>query len=379
MRRSSRVWLGPSTTIHSGEKMENAMARPMRNNMIDIAKGIGIILVVIGHNNVLLSHFDYLKSFIYSFHMPLFFILSGIYLKSDSKLFDFIFNRCNGILKPYIFGAFLIGFIFYSYDIAIFSSYALGVMYGTDWSLGKYAYPLWFLPTLFFSSVLCWIVMKINSKICLGKLSLFVFAILLLIFGIFFIQTFHSSALAIQPIHRSRFNLDLVPITSAYILFGITFKEKILNMRWAWYKFLCALLCLIALLHFYPGTLDLAQRKYGIGLITSLKTFFGIYLSISISSLISNLNFPTKFFSYIGRISLTILLFHAAIQGTIISALIGFDTNWQISGLIPFILTIVFCAIIHEVIIRINFLEILLTQKKIFGIKRHARDTAIRS
>lgn len=48
----------------------------------DVAKGFGIILVILGH---LLPEESYLRSFIYSFHMPLFFILSGFILKCDEK------------------------------------------------------------------------------------------------------------------------------------------------------------------------------------------------------------------------------------------------------------------------------------------------------
>lgn len=45
---------------------------------IDIAKGIAICLMVYGHTN------SYGMSFIYLFHMPLFFILSGFLTKMDS-------------------------------------------------------------------------------------------------------------------------------------------------------------------------------------------------------------------------------------------------------------------------------------------------------
>lgn len=41
---------------------------------VDISKGIGMVLVITGHLCVSVS----LRNFIYSFHMPLFFILSGI-------------------------------------------------------------------------------------------------------------------------------------------------------------------------------------------------------------------------------------------------------------------------------------------------------------
>ena len=50
-----------------------------RNAVIDIAKGIGIILVILGH---LAIPGDLLCTFIYTFHMPLFFFLSGCVMSS---------------------------------------------------------------------------------------------------------------------------------------------------------------------------------------------------------------------------------------------------------------------------------------------------------
>jgi fucose 4-O-acetylase-like acetyltransferase len=45
-----------------------------RINWIDIAKGIGIFLVVLGHTGIPVK----LSYWIYSFHMPLFFFISGM-------------------------------------------------------------------------------------------------------------------------------------------------------------------------------------------------------------------------------------------------------------------------------------------------------------
>lgn len=47
-------------------------------NYIDYARFIGLFLMVLGHKKLLDSHFT---SIIYSFHMPLFFILSGAFHK----------------------------------------------------------------------------------------------------------------------------------------------------------------------------------------------------------------------------------------------------------------------------------------------------------
>ena len=80
---------------------------------VDYAKGIGIFLVVLGHvlrglaDNVILSRsfsFDYLDQWIYAFHMPLFFFLSGLFLyRSTSRPFrDFVTNRLRVLVYPYL-------------------------------------------------------------------------------------------------------------------------------------------------------------------------------------------------------------------------------------------------------------------------------------
>ena len=50
--------------------MTNTMTK--RIEWIDTAKGIGLICVILGHMRV-----PYLSTWIYTFHMPLFFFLSG--------------------------------------------------------------------------------------------------------------------------------------------------------------------------------------------------------------------------------------------------------------------------------------------------------------
>ncbi|EPJ4139137.1 acyltransferase family protein [Klebsiella pneumoniae] len=66
----------------------------MRETWVDYAKGIGIILVVFGHANrglyssgIYISPeiYHYLDNVIYSFHMPLFFFLSGLFFVSSIK------------------------------------------------------------------------------------------------------------------------------------------------------------------------------------------------------------------------------------------------------------------------------------------------------
>ena len=56
----------------------------MRYSFIDVARGINIILVVLGH--CMYSADIPLNKMIMSFHMPLFFFLSGIFAKRQNDI-----------------------------------------------------------------------------------------------------------------------------------------------------------------------------------------------------------------------------------------------------------------------------------------------------
>ena len=71
----------------------------IRTKWIDISKGIGAMLVLFGH----VVRNDKIASIIYAFHMPLFFLLSGVtfYLKQES-LFLFLKEKIKRIFIPYL-------------------------------------------------------------------------------------------------------------------------------------------------------------------------------------------------------------------------------------------------------------------------------------
>ncbi|HFZ2131086.1 TPA: acyltransferase family protein, partial [Klebsiella pneumoniae] len=90
------------------------MQNANRNEWVDYAKGFGIVLVVYGHisrglyNSGIISDtkwFHFIDSLIYSFHMPLFFFLSGLFLMKSLQVRGlpyFIFNKVDTILYPYL-------------------------------------------------------------------------------------------------------------------------------------------------------------------------------------------------------------------------------------------------------------------------------------
>jgi len=93
-----------------------------RANWVDCAKGVGIILVVYGHVArgivnagipVDVDLFKFIDHVIYSFHMPLFFFISGLFFQSSFKkrgAVDFLANKVDTIVYPYIIWSLLQGF-----------------------------------------------------------------------------------------------------------------------------------------------------------------------------------------------------------------------------------------------------------------------------
>lgn len=99
-----------------------------RLDWIDIAKGIGIILVVLGHTLVPqvreTGFAGFLWIFIYNFHMPLFFFLSGYLFEKGlfhyTNKGKFILGKLQYLMLPYlIFSTFAYLFIGFSLKIPL--------------------------------------------------------------------------------------------------------------------------------------------------------------------------------------------------------------------------------------------------------------------
>ena len=66
----------------------------------DIMKGIAILLVIVGHCQLIPK---WIPHWIYSFHMPLFFLISGWFYKGYSNTNDFLKKNYQRLLIPFLF------------------------------------------------------------------------------------------------------------------------------------------------------------------------------------------------------------------------------------------------------------------------------------
>lgn len=71
---------------------------------IDIAKAVGIYLVVLGHGlDNTNPEENVIRNFIYIFHMPLFFLLSGYLFKKQNGFGDYLHKNVYSLIVPYLF------------------------------------------------------------------------------------------------------------------------------------------------------------------------------------------------------------------------------------------------------------------------------------
>ena len=215
-----------------------------RIKWIDTAKALGIFLVFWGH--VLYSGSEVasiINRAIYSFHMPMFFILSGYVLKPDSKSFkEYLKNKVKRILLPaLIVYIFTLPLYFYSLDYSTVTAYS--IILQIFYVVGTCAYnvPIWFFFCMFqvlMVSKLIDLSNASNKKIIIAAISFLILAFVLyalnwkyfkifgfniLVLGLFF----YSFGIILKRFdfesHIKQIGLSAIPL---WILTGVVLNAK---------------------------------------------------------------------------------------------------------------------------------------------------------
>lgn len=160
-----------------------------RITWIDFAKGIGMILVIMGHG----IPSEIFSMYLHAFHMPLFFIISGYLTKdvSEKTVGKVIRGKAKALLIPYsFFGVFTYIFwlVLYWQDIAAGIENGLSPLLHLLWinSTGlKISGEFWFLTALFFASIIFDVLKRKTNKV-----GMFTAVVAIFLFGCYFRRTF---------------------------------------------------------------------------------------------------------------------------------------------------------------------------------------------
>lgn len=276
------------------------LAQKNTNNRIawlDQLKGFGIILMVYGHN------FPALEEYIYSFHMPLFFIIAGIFHPKKINI-PTIKKRFRQILLPYFLWSFILfGFWLFigrkfgesvHLDLSITKNF-IGIFFAQgDINFMNWGIPMWFLPTIFLTFLLFGLILKIKNTIL--QYSVLVMSIVL---G-FLIANFCRVYLF--------WSLDVALVSLFFYSFGFYAKDFIKSNN---KKGVLSLLILgvihIAVSLFLLQKIDMYRSTYGNEILFLLNSLVGFLFW---GSLFKNF-LPLKFLVFFGKNTIPVLALQA--------------------------------------------------------------------
>lgn len=288
-----------------------------RSETLDIAKGIGIILVVVGHSWLVLSEPGILFQIIYSFHVPLFFFLSGIFVKENIHTINHIFRKIESLLKPYFVISILILLftLVKSYLTNGNLSYINGIINVFYASGDKImSTPTWFLPSLFITLI------AITPLTRIRKYHQLFFLVALLLVSSFF-TLFHNAILSITTesslnINYLPWSIDLLPITLLFVFSGYLLKDFFLRFTPKLVLVSLAFILYILIFSFCNSpALNLHERNFGVPLYSLTLAFSGIYLIIAVSHYLMRYKTISSYLRATGKSTLFILILHGLILG----------------------------------------------------------------
>lgn len=186
-----------------------------RIEVLDFAKGLAIFLVIMGHATDNLAT-PLWRLVIYSFHMPLFFIVAGMVIKpvdvtERGSLVDFLRKNFLALVVPFV----IWGLVYSCFSYENFGN----ILYGTYEMLSKShsLTSLWFLPALFLARQWVEILFRGIGKIKSGKnLAIGIAVVLFFLVGLLLPHPHPSTGTFIgYP-----FGFDISLVAAGYILVG---------------------------------------------------------------------------------------------------------------------------------------------------------------
>ena len=316
------------------EQSRAEQSRAERLSWLDVLKGIGIIFVAIGHIYSNRTVFNWL----YSFHMPLFFLAAGWVYKEKSILTD-IKRRIQTIVVPYFsFGLMVLLYWqvierkFRDSDMGFIES-LLGLFSGCYDNL-DFNVHLWFLPCFFVTVVLFNILVNLGGR----KTAYIVSALMSLIY-------------VVLPMPELFWGFNRVFKYIGFYAVGVFLagrETRIVDRKIRTGMVAVALI----VLNFF-----LSLHNITTGIMWFVTALIGVAALILISQLINE----NKILQYFGRISLIVLCIHGPVYRIVVKIVSitlhkGTDAvreNFFLAMLIVSV-TLVVCSMIYEIVIKIT-------------------------
>ena len=301
--------------------------RADRDASIDVARGIAIALVVLGHNRALSMAWPALVASIFLFHVPLFFMLSGRVMRPGDPL-RALPKLSRRLLAPFLIAALVIGAIkCVTRDVSV-----SGMLSGVAWAPGE-TLPwshLWFLPTLFVA-LFATHALALGVKKSVGWAAAAVLAV---------------GAAAILPMADYKgwpWSLDLLPLVLAFVWTGQALRTSSAAQRAVFQPATLVIAAAVFALSLGTAAVDLNLRVFEPFALALSAALAGCVLTLALSRGLCRFAAIARPLELIGRHTLVIFILHVSVQKALLMVFPGdslSQTGLGILGIVSAALTI---------------------------------------
>ena len=237
------------------------MAEKKRIIWIDQLRGLAFYTVILGHMSIGKG----LKNWMYSFHMPLFFMISGLNLNVEriykTSFKDFTLRLAKKMLVPYLWLQMLSFVLRYAVSLLNHKpvpvrDYLIGIIVGNNNIIGAPSNPLYYVLLLFLAQVGLWFVIRI-AKADKGLIGVI-------------LSVLSLGSVCLQRIDIP-WHVNVVPTAMLLIFIGrllmdayLPLSEKLHKMNRGFYFGICAVLLGVGyVLSRYNGRISIHGNYYG--------------------------------------------------------------------------------------------------------------------
>lgn len=264
---------------------------------IDIAKGILIILVVMGHiapGDTALHHY------IFWFHMPAFLLISGFFIRSTSVLKEEMEKKLKRLMIPYLFFSLFLGTMARN---GAFLKQVLGTIWGGNANVTYCTFPYYFITALFCSY--CFYYALNSSKISIRKKWMIAASLYAMMHIVS--KLIPDSLLGWIP-----WDVDKGFYVLIYLMLGKEIAKRRVYLHQKWIGggiFVIAVLVLLERNGIYWYDYDLKHHDwtFGLDIVIPMACLVVLFL---LSRLIAKIPYVNGFLGYIGKGSMVVLLLY---------------------------------------------------------------------
>lgn len=258
---------------------------------LDMARGIAMLFIIIGHCDGLPQ---ILRHAIFSFHVPLFFILSGYVYKKKEKS---IRKDLKQLIVPYIITVCIV-IAFHVWgtgrvDLEMIKNtlktalYGYGSVYGDIGMIGA----LWFLPTMFIARRLMNLVFSLELK----EPHRFLAMLFLLVLGV-----------RIGAVMWIPMNVDIAMVASGFMYIGYLLRNRKISLK----KDIVAGCLFIWFAAVKAGEMEWSSRMYDPWIINFAGAVAGSILILYLCQRMESVTVIRKSLSFVGIHTILLLCIH---------------------------------------------------------------------